>query len=116
MIILHDCFPPTEHHAREDYYYTDSPAGGAWNGTTWKAIQRVRQEAFDFKDDEYNLCTVDTDWGVGIIKRGKWGKPLDKKFNNFYSYELFLKNAKEVLDLMSPDDFNNTVNTFFKTR
>jgi Methyltransferase domain len=34
FIVLHDCNPPTEWHARESFDYNSSPAEKKWNGTT----------------------------------------------------------------------------------
>ena len=42
FLILHDCNPPTEWHARENYWFYNSPADGAWNGTVWKAFLKRR--------------------------------------------------------------------------
>ena len=54
VIVLHDCLPPDEWHAREEN------DGGSWNGTTWKAVLRFF--------NSYNDCyIIDTDWGCGVI-------------------------------------------------
>jgi hypothetical protein len=78
FIILHDCNPPTIHHAREDYGYWGTPAAGAWNGTVWKAVQKLRQECEDSSGNPFNLMTLDTDWGVGVLRKGKWGEKFDR--------------------------------------
>ena len=65
FIVLHDCNPPTEFHARESYYYRNSPARGLWNGTTWKAFYKARLNKSLFS------CCIDTDWGIGIISKSK---------------------------------------------
>jgi hypothetical protein len=62
-IIMHDCNPPSEWHARERYDYVFSPAMKSWNGTTWKAFVKARQRKDTFS------CCIDTDWGVGIISK-----------------------------------------------
>ena len=59
FIMLHDCNPPSEWHARESYNFHSSPAGGFWNGTTWKAFLKWRV------NPEVYSCCVDTDWGGG---------------------------------------------------
>jgi len=77
FIVLHDCNPPTEWHAREEHGYRISPAKNNWNGTTWKAFAKWRQ-----KKDLFSCC-IDTDWGVGIIsKTQKIGSssPLENEF------------------------------------
>lgn len=95
FIILHDCNPPTEWHARENYQYKNSPASGYWNGTTWKAFLKSR-----FNPDLYSCC-IDTDWGVGILsKKHPVGHSINKT-NPFYEYELLDKNRKDCLNLIS---------------
>jgi hypothetical protein len=56
FIVLHDCYPPTEWHARESYRYINTPAGEIWNGTTWKAFLKWRFNA------SINSCCIDSDW------------------------------------------------------
>ena len=58
FVVLHDCNPPTEWHAREDYYFNMTPAKGYWNGTTWKAFVKWRSNS------EVQSCCIDTDWGI----------------------------------------------------
>lgn len=99
FIVLHDCNPPTRHHAREDYKER-GPAGGAWNGTTWKAIQR-------FRTNYPNVChTVDSDWGVTVIEshRTDSEQMLDREINPFYEYAEFDRHRKQMLNLVSFDE------------
>lgn len=101
IIILHDCNPPELWHAREDYYVDGVPFD--WNGTVWKTIYKLRATRPDLF-----VCTVDTDWGVGIIKRGQQ-ECCD--FNNFfYEYREFEKNRKNHLNLVSIEEFYNLFN------
>ena len=103
FIILHDCNPPTEYHAREEYCYDLSPAQYCWNGTTWKAFVNFR------KRKDYFSCCVDSDWGLGIIsKKIKFGIS-NKIENNFYEYSIFNLNRKECLNLISFEEFNNLI-------
>ena len=64
-IILHDCNPPTLHHAREDFSNTTTSAVGDWNGTVWKAFYKLRATRPDLE-----MYTINTDWGVGVVKKG----------------------------------------------
>jgi hypothetical protein len=97
FIVLHDCNPPTEWHAREEFRYTGSPAGGHWNGTTWKAFFKWRFEPL------INSCCVDTDWGVGILsKKYKIGSSI-KKTNSFYEFNTLDNNRAKHLNLISFD-------------
>jgi len=63
-IIMHDCLPQ---HA--DAVVPEKPGGGgAWNGQVWKAWRYVRSRK------DLLSFVVDTDWGVGVLARGrrKW--------------------------------------------
>lgn len=98
FIVLHDCNPPTEWHARESYYYTDSPAGGFWNGTTWKAFLKWR-----FNKSVYSCC-IDSDWGVGVLsKKHQIGESIPET-NVFFEYDQLDKNRKELMNLVSFDE------------
>ena len=58
-IMLHDCLPI------EKAQQTPERTQWNWTGDTWKAFVHYRQFA------ELTMFTVDTDHGLGIIKRGK---------------------------------------------
>ena len=97
-IVLHDCCPPSEYHAREDFNFKLSPAGGSWNGTTWKAFYKAR-----LNPSLYSCC-VDSDWGVGIIAKQPLLSclnylPCDE--NLFYEFERMNKNRVKHLNLIS---------------
>ena len=99
LIVLHDCNPPTEFHARELYYYLNSPAGGFWNGTTWKAFFKYRQ-----RQDLFSCC-IDSDWGVGIISKTRTIGNATKLKNEYYEYHVFKDARKESLNLISFEEF-----------
>ena len=101
-IVLHDCNPPTEDHARAEYYNFNTPAGGIWNGTVWKSIYKFRSLRPDL-----HVCVVDCDWGVGIIRRGN--QKLSEFNNPYYEYSVFSKNRKEHLNLISPSDVDEWI-------
>lgn len=97
FIVLHDCNPPTEWHAREEFHYNLSPAKEKWNGTTWKAFMKWRSVP------TINSCCIDTDWGVGILSPKH---PIGSSIagtNQFYEYNLLDENREAQLNLM---DFN----------
>ena len=98
-IVLHDCNPPQIHHAREDYGDHSTSAGGNWNGTTWKAIVKVRSEINDIY-----TSVVDTDWGVGIIQKSETPNMIVND-NPYFSYNKFSENRKHYLNLISPEEF-----------
>lgn len=103
FIVMHDCNPPSEYHASENYSYRLSPAKDYWNGTTWKAFVKFRE------NKEYYSCCIDTDWGVGVIsKRINLGKSSCIA-NPFYEFNTLDLNRKESLNLMSFDRFKEII-------
>lgn len=96
FILLHDCNPEDLWHAREDFYVNGSPQ--SWNGTVWKVIYKLRAT----RPDLY-VATVDTDYGVGVIRRGN--QVCCDYDNPFYEYRQFEKNKKENLNLITVDEF-----------
>ena len=98
-IVLHDCNPPTEHHARCTYYDFETPAGTYWNGTVWKAIYKLRCTKPDV-----DVCVVDTDWGCGIVRFGS--QELCEFDNPFYEYEIFSENRKRSLNLIGTSELD----------
>lgn len=99
FIVMHDCNPPTEFHARETFEYTLGPSGGQWNGTTWKAFFKARKRTDIFS------CCIDTDWGVGIISQKiNFGDPSPVT-NNYFEYKILEKERKKSLNLVSFEEF-----------
>jgi SAM-dependent methyltransferase len=103
FIVMHDCNPPSEWHARESHNYRLSPAGNFWNGSTWKAFVKWRCNSSIYS------CCIDTDWGVGILSK-KWnvGEPL-KEPNEFYEFSRFEQHRAEELNLIAFDAFKKKV-------
>lgn len=102
FVVLHDCNPPTEWHARETFDYKYSPAKDSWNGTTWKAFVKYRANK-----DVYSCC-VDTDWGVGIISKNiNLGSHLNLDNLSFYEYSNLASKRKEILNLVSFNAFKD---------
>ena len=98
FIVLHDCNPPTESHAREEHKYEISPAMQFWNGSTWKGFMKWRS------NEKLQSCTIDTDWGVGIISKSKeLGNHTELK-NDFFEFSVFNNQRKEFLNLISFDE------------
>ena len=99
FIVLHDVNPPTEWHARESYGFHNSPAGGTWNGTTWKSFLNKRF------NKNLKSCCIDTDYGIGIIsKNHNIGHSIERQ-NYFFEYKELDKNRKKYLNLISFDEF-----------
>lgn len=101
FIVLHDCNPPSEWHTRSERNYRLSPAEHFWNGTTWKAFVKWRQ------NPKLYSCCIDTDWGVGILSRTKnIGKSIGIK-NTFYDYQDLDDDRIHLLNLMSFQAFKD---------
>ena len=101
FIVMHDCNPPTEFHASENYYYRLSPAAGLWNGTTWKPFFKLRK-----RTDLYSCC-IDSDWGIGVVSKTiNFGMP-STVINEFYEYNIFDKNRNTSLNLIDFESFKN---------
>jgi hypothetical protein len=104
FIVLHDCNPPTEWHARESYEFRNTPAGGSWNGTTWKAFLKWRS------NPSINSCCIDSDWGIGILSKGfKVGKTTELINNPFFEFRKLEKNRKDYLNLINFDSFKKDI-------
>jgi hypothetical protein len=99
FIVLHDCNPPTEWHAREAYGYKHTPARGDWNGTTWKAFLKWRSEP------SVHSCCIDSDWGVGVISKQHRIGDCIEAVNPFYEYWLLEDNRKTYLNLVDFETF-----------
>jgi hypothetical protein len=107
-ILLHDCNPPDIFYAREDYYLNGQQY--PWNGTVWKVLYYLRSNS------DLDICTVNTDWGVGIIRNKKQGKPrpsLDFK-NKFFEYNIMSANRKSHLGLIEVDELQDWLEHKFK--
>lgn len=95
FIILHDCNPQT-------FSSQVVPRQTVcWTGDVWKAFVGFKQS-----NPNTPICTIDTDWGVGIIK------VTDITTSNFHiadmEWEDFDQNRNQLLNLMSWDDFKAT--------
>lgn len=103
FIVLHDCNPPTEWHARTESKYHYTPAGMFWNGTTWKAFLKWRFNT------NVQSCCINSDWGVGILsKYHEIGNSI-KQTNHFYEFSELIANRKEYLNLVTFEDFKKLV-------
>jgi len=88
-------------HARETFNYHFSPAGGYWNGTTWKAFMKWR-----FKADIHSCC-INSDSGVGILSRKQAIGDSTNTMNLFFEFSELDKHRKEYLNLISFDELRN---------
>lgn len=99
-IILHDCNPPSEYHAKENIYF-GGPISGEWNGTVYKSLVKIRS-----KRNDLTLTTVDTDYGVGILTK----EPSETIKTCSDTWDFFDANRKEILNLITPKQFEKIYN------
>ncbi len=100
VIVLHDCNPPL-------YEHTTTGIDGCWTGDTYKAILKYKKDRFNDA-----LYVVDTDWGVGVLSSeitvGEYQNPVKLGFDEaLTSWEFFDKNRKELLNILSVEEFIN---------
>jgi len=103
VIILHDCNPLKEEHQIRNFI-----PGSLWNGDVWKAILKHRVE-----NNNTIITTISTDHGLGIIKKGKQKKYIPKeKIESYYdvSFSTLEKDRKNILNLITPEEFLNLNN------
>lgn len=107
-ILLHDCNPPDSFHAREDYYINGKQY--SWNGTVWKALYYLRATT------DLDICTINTDWGIGIVRNPKKGKkrPTIEFTNSFFEYNVMAVNRKEHLGLIEVYELQDWLDHKFK--
>jgi hypothetical protein len=103
VILLHDCNPPTKFHAGETPVY-GPPANGDWNGTVYLALIKLRLYKADLC-----LTTIDTDWGVGIIRKSP-SETLDVFPNDALNWDFFKENKKQILNLIAVEEFDRDFN------
>jgi len=101
-IVLHDGNPflydVNYERVIEDYW------GQPWNGTVWKAIYKLLCSRSDL-----DIFTVNTDEGLGIIRRGV-GRKLVEHTNPFYEYKVLQNNLNEHLNCISIEEFIKVTN------
>lgn len=100
VIVLHDCDPFMweDNYTRliEDYW------GQKWNGTVWKTIYKLKATRSDL-----NICTLNADEGVGLIKKGTQKLiPFD---NPYFEYKVFQKNRVRDLNLIPVEDLDSWI-------
>lgn len=91
FVVCHDMNPLLEICQMKDQFVT------VWNGDCWKAFVKLRSERQDLE-----MFVIDTDWGIGIIKRGNQDT-IVLPYQIDFSY--FEKNKIELLNLITVDSF-----------
>jgi hypothetical protein len=114
VIVMHDCnpvdyasaFPLKEFQSFDDLSKL-AEAGqlpgwnGFWCGDVWKTIAHLR-----INNKDLNVFTLDTDWGLGVISRGK-GEPLNNitlRELEDMEYSFFAEHRRNLLNL-KPENY-----------
>ena len=105
VIVIHDCIPP-HRAAAHPSQLTQKQAENLgiegwtpnWCGDVWKTICFLRSQRLDLK-----VFTLDFDFGIGIVMRGKPESMLDISENqlNLMTYEDLIKNKNSLLNIKS---------------
>ena len=94
FIILHDCNPLV-------YEMQIVPREtGLWNGDVWKSITKLR-----CTDPNLEICVVDMDWGVGVIKKGSQTIYDALPIDICLTWEYFDVHRIELNNLITVDNF-----------
>ena len=103
VIVLHDMNPPSAFHARRQYKVADTYP--SWNGTSWKGFAALRRRRGDLE-----MCVVDTDWGVGIVRPGR----QEVYSGNCETYSDLAADRHNILNLISVSEFLETYSVPFE--
>jgi hypothetical protein len=94
-IIMHDCLPNSEAAQSRERL------GDHWNGDVWKAFAHYR------KNPDLVMFTVNTDQGLGFIKRGNQVVfDVPEKLD----YSFYVKNANELMNVVNVSNSLNAIN------
>jgi hypothetical protein len=119
-IIMHDCNPPTRASAIHAYsvdeakikWHKNNTDGWTdeWCGDAWKTILYLKNNFNDLK-----INVVDTDYGLGIIRKSNHLKTDHHLIENIDSYEkidysYLENNRKEMLNLITINEVLKLIN------
>ena len=88
-IVVHDCLP----HCEE---FTSIRC----NGTVFRSIIDLR-----YNNPDIEIFVVDTDNGCGVLKRGKQTLYTKVNIELAKTYDYFVSDRDELMNVISPDDF-----------
>lgn len=100
-IVVHDCNPVSEITQRPER------ASSVWHGDVWKAILKLRIEHTGI-----SIYTIAADEGCAVITRGVQTLYTPKDaLEKCYTYSYFVKHKKEILNLISAQEFRIRMGT-----
>jgi hypothetical protein len=94
-ILVHDCLPTAE------YQTTIEDNNREWTGDVWKSIVDIK------KKDGLEIYTIDTDWGVGFIRKNPncIGESPDREID----FELYTQFRNQLLNVKSVEEWKSLV-------
>lgn len=95
FIVLHDCNPEKEEHT----IVPRPTERGHWNGDVYRFAATLRSRF------GYNFYTVNIDNGCSVITRGYQQPLFPRVLQDGDTWDYFDKNRKELLNLISWDEF-----------
>lgn len=99
-IVLHDCLPKNERSAEYPHRTTST-----WNGTVYRALSELRT------DPELDVITLDTDWGLGVVKKRPSKNPLASLPSNPLTFVDYNANKHNIMGIISSlDEFLDWLN------
>ncbi len=117
VIIMHDCSPPSAAAAQYAFSPTEAASlnhpewNDEWTGDVFKALLHLRAAHNDL-----DIFVVDCDYGVGVVRCGEPEAPSTLSVDDVkkMTYEEFAPQREKLLNLKSPEYFNDWVKTFDK--
>jgi len=99
IIMLHDGNPP-------NYNSQVVPRiQSIWTGDVWKSVVKLR-----FKRSDLSIFTINTDYGCVIIQKKESELYKNVSLETALTWDFFSKNKKELLNLISVEDFIKIIN------
>lgn len=93
-ILVHDTLP------LEAKWQERVDNGEFWTGDVWKAIAQLRVERRDL-----HIQTIDTDFGISMIRK-RSSVPYIPKEPTYLTWEYYLENRDEMLNVIPPPDLS----------
>lgn len=108
LIVMHDCNPKNKASAHRNMKEAVKLPGftGGWMGDVYKSILWLRANREDLE-----VCVLDVDCGLGMIKRGKNNTKLTLSDSDILNmpYEVFEKNKKNYLNMQHRSYWNEFI-------
>ena len=100
-ILLHDCLPPTK--LAMEVPRTSATRGRVWTGDVWRSVVKFIHSSHK----EYDIFVVDTDLGVGVIRKGQCQCNFTLPDN--LTWEWFSQDRNSKLNVITKDEFSRRI-------